>query len=350
LEYAELNPDRWFRTELYSFADEVRVQMAAYVRADPDDLVFVENASNGLTAVFRSIQIRLNPGGKILLLDLAYGMVKTTVQFLSDSYGIPSMQLHIPFPTSQSQIISLVRQTLEDHPDIAFASFSHITSTPAIILPVKELVQLCRNKGVLVLIDGAHVLGNIPLNIPDIDPDFYITNGHKWMYTPKGSAILWVRKDKQSMIFPTIITGAGMGKNNYQKTFSYQGTTDYTSYMAFPTALQFRADFGDQAIMDYMHNLASEGGTLLANLWGTEKLVDDSMIGAMVNVRIPSTNADFLRTLDQQLYQKFNTYVPVFALAQTNIWYTRVSAQIYTEISDFQYLGDAVLQLLSGNK
>jgi selenocysteine lyase/cysteine desulfurase len=346
INHVELNPDQWFRYEVYDEMNTVRAQVANYVGADPEDVVFVENASHGVNSVLRSIQINFKTGGKILILDIAYGMVKNTVQFLSDTYGIPSIQLHIPFPTDSNSIVSLVQQTLNNNPDIVFASFSHIVSVPAIILPVKELVQVCRSKGVSVMIDGAHVMGQIPLNIKDIDPDYYLSNGHKWMYTPKGSAFLWVRKDKQNLTWPTTISGEGSGATQYQLYFSYEGTADYTSYLCFPNALSFRTQFGDQAIMDYMHKLASQGGDLLAALWNTEKLVDDSMIGAMVNVRVPSTNGTLLQNFSRMILERYNTYVPFYALENTNLWYCRVSAQIFNEISDFQYFGNAVLEML----
>jgi len=351
--YVEENPDRWFRNEVYNRMDGIREQVANYVGADTEDVVFVENASHGVNSVLRSIQIGFQPGCtqcKILLLDIAYGMVKKTVKFLSDSYGIPSLEIHIPFPTDSNTIVSLVTETLNNNPDIVFASFDHIVSVPAIILPVKELVQVCRSKGVSVMIDGAHAMGQIPINIKDIDPDYYLSNGHKWMYTPKGSAFLWVRKDKQITTWPTTISGGGTGANQYQLYFSYEGTSDYSSYLCFPTALEFRTQLGDKAIMDYMHNLASEGGSLLAQLWNTEKLVDDSMIGAMVNVRVPSTNETLLQNLSDIILNRYNTYVPLYTLQRTNRWYVRVSAQIFNEISDFQYYGEAVLEVLREHK
>ena len=63
-------------------------------------------------------------------------------------------------------------------------------------------VQICHQKGVMVLIDLAHALGQAPLNIPNIRAEFYVASGHKWLYSPKGSAILWVARDKQHLIHP----------------------------------------------------------------------------------------------------------------------------------------------------
>jgi selenocysteine lyase/cysteine desulfurase len=345
--YVEGNPDRWFRYECYPEMDKVRAVVAPFVGAKAEDVVFVENASHGVNAILRSLQIGKKAGTKILLLDVAYTMVKNTVAFLCAQYNMTTLQVHVPFPTTKAQIISLVEQTLNSNPDIAIASFSHIVAFPSMIMPVKEIQALCRARGVLVLIDGAHVMGQISLNITDIDPDFYVTNGYKWCFTPKGSAILYVRKDKQNLIYPTTISGEGDGLTAYQMLFSYEGTSDYSSYLAFPAAIQWRASFGEQQILDYIHNLAVQGGTLLADFWKTEKLLDDSLIGSMVNVRVPSTNATLMSHMPSLLLSKYNTVSCFFSLEGTNTWYIRVSAQIYNELSDFQYLGNCVNELIA---
>lgn len=70
--------------------------------------------------------------------------------------------------------------------NIKFASFDHISGYPSAILPIKQLVSLCHQHNIVVMVDGAHAMGQIPLNITDIDADFYISDGHKWLYSPKG--------------------------------------------------------------------------------------------------------------------------------------------------------------------
>jgi len=193
-------------------------------------------------------------------------------------------------------------------------------------------------------VDGAHALGSIPLNLTKLNADFYIANGHKWLYTPKGSAFLWVRKDRQSEIFPTVISDEGQGATQFQMEFSWVGTMDFSAWVSFSSAFKFRETYGDQNIMNYVHDLAVSGGKLLASMWATELLVHESLIGPMVNVRIPTNDSSLAQSLPKLLLDKYNTWVPTYGFG--NVWYTRVSAQIYNELSDFEYLGKAVLDLL----
>lgn len=222
-----------------------------------------------------------------------------------------------------------------------------------------------------MLIDGAHALGQIPINVKELGGDFYVTNGHKWFYSPKGSALLWVRPEYQADIFPPVVSGEGQGSSQFQMQFSYSGTADYSARLAFEAALNFRGSVGSEAdIMSYMHNLAVQGGALLASRWKTEVLLSPDLYGSMVTVRVNCLNATIMNNLAQKVLDTYNVWVPFFTLpsafpevrewrfqrgqaelsrpAASPVFYTRVSAQIYTELSDFEYLADAVTALTRG--
>jgi selenocysteine lyase/cysteine desulfurase len=270
-------------------------------------------------------------------------MVKQTLAYLSDVDNDQLVLVNVTLPITDDTIVAAVAAALQANPgQIAMATFSHITSTPGIILPVKRLAELCRAHGVLVFIDGAHAMGHIPLNVTDLGVDFYLSNGHKWLYSPKGSAFLWVRRPLQALVHPTVISeGYGQG---FQQDFVYQGTRDYTPWLGMADAIAWRNSLGDAAIIEYMHTLAVQGGNVMAAAWGTEKLVDDSMIGAMVNVRLPTTNVTLAAELVTVLLNEYNTYLVAFPFLGSI--YARVSAQIYLELSDFQWIASTVLTVL----
>jgi selenocysteine lyase/cysteine desulfurase len=192
-------------------------------------------------------------------------------------------------PATSDSILKQVSSFLDLYGDYVYlASFSHIASLPAVILPVKELVALCASRGILTLIDGAHALGQIPVNVTDINANFWLGNGHKWLYSPKGTAILWARKDSQSLLVPTTISE---WPGSFQDQFIYVGTTSYAPFLAMQAALDFRISIGgEDAIFSYIHNLAIKAGQILATTWATDVLLDQSMYAAMVDVRVPTRN------------------------------------------------------------
>ena len=83
---------------------------------------------------------------------------------------------------------------------------SQITASTALILPVAELVRRAREREIITIVDGAHAPGQIPLNLREMDPDFYSANCHKWMMSPKGSGFLYARRDMQGMLDPLLFT------------------------------------------------------------------------------------------------------------------------------------------------
>ena len=108
--------------------------------------------------------------------------------------------------------------------EIVLASFSHISSLPSAILPVKRLAALCHEHGVLVLIDGAHAPGQMAVDVKDVGADFYVGDGHKWMFTPKGVAFLWASEAVQDLLYGPVVDGQG----TFADWFSWQGLDDYS--------------------------------------------------------------------------------------------------------------------------
>ena len=184
----------------------------------------VVDATSGINAVFRSIQFQ--QGDKILYLDTAYGAVQEMFKIIDYANDLELIKLHVPIPlTSSQQIVNLVEQALKDYSPIRIALFSHITSPTALILPIDDLTSLCHLYGTEVFIDGAHSMGQLPLNVPQINADYYTSDLHKWMCSPKGAAFLWVRKDHHDQIVPTSISSGASG--GYLPAFEWTGTLDF---------------------------------------------------------------------------------------------------------------------------
>ena len=176
----EESPELWFRRDVFTHLDAVRERMAAFVNAeDADDLVFVDNASDGVNAVLRS----WTRGGRLLVLNLAYGTTKNCARLVAGRHGFTEVvTLEVPLPKSDAEIVALVANCLDETEDVTLAEFSHITSSPAMLLPVRELVEACRRRGVRTLVDGAHALGQVRVDVREIGCDFYAANAHKWLY------------------------------------------------------------------------------------------------------------------------------------------------------------------------
>ncbi|ORZ16084.1 pyridoxal phosphate-dependent transferase [Lobosporangium transversale] len=344
-DYAEQNPDRWVRLELKPALRKIRSKLAAFMNCDTDELALVQNTTTGINAVLRSLAFA--PGDKILQLSTGYINVDRTVHYICDIHkDVNIIEVPITMPMTDHEIVYQVEKTVQHHlakkdqSRIRLAVIDWISSVPAIVHPVKPLVDMLKSYGILVLVDGAHAIGQVPVDLKFLNADFFITNCHKWLYSVRGSAALYVPKRLQGLIHPTAIQGDY--KNGFEAEFSWNGTMDYSSMLSIEGALEFREQYGEEAIMHYMHTLAVRGGEIMVEILGTQVMTPyDHQVGSMVNIRLPIKNINHpkIETPDylvRHLLDKYNLFSPSYK--HGGYFWTRVSAQIYLEFSDFVHL------------
>ncbi|KAG0227587.1 pyridoxal phosphate-dependent transferase [Mortierella sp. GBAus27b] len=344
--FAEQNPDRWVRLDLKPALRKIRSQLAEFMNCDTDELALVQNTTTGVNAVLRSL--KFVPGDRILQFSTGYVNVVKTTNFICDTHeNVKIVEVPIVMPMSDQEIVHLVEKTVQDVIDkkdgsrIRLAVIDWISSVPAVVHPIKPLVDMLQSYGVMVLVDAAHVIGQLPIDLTYLNADFFITNCHKWLYSVRGSAVLHVPKRYQSMIHPTAIQGDY--KTGFELEFAWNGTMDYSSLLSIEGALEFRKQYGEKAIMNYTHKLAIQGGKIMADILGTNVLTPyEHQVGNLVNVRLPIKDIhhpkiqtpDYLISL---LLNRYNLYTPAY-IHGGYLW-TRVSAQIYLELDDFVHLG-----------
>jgi len=271
-------------------------------------------------------------------------MVVNVLRYLAETVGIVPVQIDIPFPVHSAQdFLAPVEAALKIHgSELKLACIDHISGYPTCVLPIKELLALCHQYSVPVLVDGAHALGNIPIDIGDMNPDFYISNGHKWLYSPKGSAILFVATQYQKWIVPAVLSSEFQGAN-FASSFQYTGTRNYNAMLAMSAALEFRRGFGENAVMTYTRELAWEGANRWKAMWNTELLAPQEMNSAIVNVRLPTDNMTLVDQVRDVMMSRYDTYIQT-AQFQGRAW-IRLSGQIYLQMDDIVLAGQRILSL-----
>jgi isopenicillin-N epimerase len=312
--------------------------VAAFLGSRPDDLVFVPNVTTGLNAVLGSLP--LDAGDEVVMTDLAYGAIALAARAVCDRSGATLRTVHIAYPVRDAgDIVESIVHALS--PRTKLVVVDHITSQTALVLPVASIAAECHARGVPVLVDGAHVPGSRPLDIPSLGVDWYSANLHKWAHAPRACGILWAAAERQSVVhFPIVSWGRDKG---FRDEFEHTATGDPTSFLAAPEGIALLREWDFGACVTYMHGLAWEAAGILAERWRTRFEIPADMIGTMVTVAVPegagTTDADATRLrLALLLEEQIEVHVHAW---RGRLW-ARVSAQIYNERADVERLADAV--------
>jgi pimeloyl-ACP methyl ester carboxylesterase len=205
----EREPVRFLHRELEQRLDVARDALCEVVDCDPQDLVFVRNATEGVNTVLRSLQFA--PGDELLTIDHEYNATQNAMRFVAERSGARVVVAHVPFPIRDAQqVVDAVLAAVT--PRTKLLVIDHITSPTGIVLPIERLVRELDARGIDTLIDGAHGPGMVPLSLRNLGAAYYTGNCHKWLFAPKGCGFLWARADRQEGIHPAVIShGYGQG-------------------------------------------------------------------------------------------------------------------------------------------
>jgi isopenicillin-N epimerase len=334
----ELNGEQPMPWRLESRYREAIEQIAPFLGARPDDLVFVPNVTTGLNAVLRSVS--LGPTDEVLISDLAYGAIALAARTVARDRGATLRTVEMPFPLRDSgDVLDAFVRALT--PRTKLVVVDHITAQTALVLPVAAIAAECRARGVPVLVDGAHAPGSIAVDIAAIGADWYAANLHKWAHAPRSCGILWSRSEHQATLHHPIVSwGSGRG---FHAEFEHHATCDPTSYLAAPEGVALLRDWDYDAVLAYMHSLAVEAGRVLTDRWETTLDIPNDMRGAMITVPLPE---DAGATTGDATRLRLSLLVDEGIEVQLHAWrgrlWARVSAQVYNDRSDIVRLADAV--------
>lgn len=374
---SEQRTDEFIRITYPALLDRSRALLASFLNVPVAELVFVPNATTGIDTVLRSLVYK--PGDKIVYFDFIYNACKNGVDYTEESTPAVGVKIPIRLPVADDVIVDTFREAIRREQEsgvVRVAIFDTIVSAPGARLPFERLVEVCKELGVLSLIDGAHGIGHLHLDLGKLDADFFVSNCHKWLYVPRGCAVFHVPLRNQPLIRSTLPTSHGyLPPNQPHRTFSalspnaansdfvtmfeFVGTVDTSPALCIPAALRFRDVVcgGEAHIMAYSQRLGRRGAHIIAARLGTEVMACDAEC-SLWNVRLPiivqgARAPRGAETVVEQrwcarirdwamdtLNREFDTAVPWLVYAGE--WWVRVAGQIYLEESDFEVVAGAL--------
>jgi isopenicillin-N epimerase len=348
----ESEPVRFFQREYQGALDQAREALAGLVGASGQDLAFVPNATYGVNSVVSSFPF--SPGDEILVPDHAYQACRNSLDYFAERSGARVNVVPIPFPcASEDEILERVLSAVT--PKTVLAMIDLVTSPTALVMPVARLVEGLEARGVDTLVDAAHGVGMMPLNLDEVGAAYTTGNCHKWLCTPKGSAFLHVRADRRDRVRPAAISHGATASTSHRSLFhlefDWTGTYDPSALLVIPDAIDFLSSLepgGIDAMMSRNRSLCLESRRKLAAHLGAELPCPDSMIGSIA--AIPLRNRDVSPAvwpleedpLQEWLWEERRVEIPIFAWPAIDLRMIRISAAAHNVEADYERLLEAL--------
>ena len=283
-----------------------------------------------------------NPNDEILCTSHNYGAVVKAAEYVCKRFSTVLRTADVPFPIKEAQqVIDAIEVSIS--PRTRLLIIDHVTSSTALVFPIQQIISVCHNRGVQVLVDGAHAPGMLDLDLDTIGADYYAGNCHKWLFAPKGCGFLWVSNEQLTKIHPTTISWGW--PDGFAQEFDWTGTRDPSPWLSLSAALEFYNLLPTGRRQEYNNQLTAWAAAFLADAWQVPEPCPAVMRASMATLPLPGElpgTKDQGRKLHDILMVKHNVEVPVVDFAN-RLW-IRVSAQAYNTADDYKRLAQVVRQ------
>ncbi len=313
----------------YETLDEEREELSKYLGCKKDELAIMHNATEALTTVASGIDLKA--GDEVLMTNLEHVSGKSGWEAKRARYGITIREVNIPLPPKDpGQLAELMISAIG--PKTRVISFSGILSATGTVMPIREICDAARAKGILTLVDGAHMHGQTEVKLSDLNCDFFAGSPHKWMFAPAGSGFLYIREEHLEHLWPLNVTGGWDDKSLKAGRFMRQGTNNRAIVEGMIAGLRFAQAVGTDRIYNRIHHLARHTYERAAKLPYIELLTpnDDRMFAALVSIKFKKDSTAVWQEAGKR---------KIFVSGGQQV---RLSSHIHTRPSDIDELFDII--------
>ncbi len=350
----EREPVKFFLRDYEEYYEKARSGLCSIVGVKEENIVFVPNATTGVNIALRSVPLKI--GEEVIVTTQEYNACRNALNLISKERNFEIKEVDIPFPVKSSkEIIEKLLNAISKK--TKFLLIDHIVSQTALVMDIKTIVREMKEKGVETIVDGAHTVGQIPVDIEEIAPAYFTSNCHKWLCAPKGSAFLYVREDFQKFTKPLVIShGANSqrrDKTRFFLEFLWTGTDDPTPFFVIPYAIDFLNSLfkgGLNEVMKRNRELCLKARNLICENLEIDKPSPDSMVGSMAAFPLKDSEVEskpplFVDSLQDILFYKYKIEVPVIYFPKFPERLIRISSQVYNDFEDYKKLACALKEL-----
>ncbi|MBL7913677.1 MAG: aminotransferase class V-fold PLP-dependent enzyme [Bacteroidia bacterium] len=336
----EWEPVQFFAVNGPEYLKASRIALGNYLNANADDLVYVPNPTFAVNIIANTLRLKEND--EVLTTNIEYGAMDRTWKFYCNKVNAKFIRQSISLPIlSKESFLEEFWNGYTEKTKVVF--ISHITSATGLVLPVKEIIEEAKKRGLMTIIDGAHVPGHLKLDLKELDADIYTGACHKWMMTPKGSTFLYVRKSLQIKIEPLVVSWGYDSDTPSDSQFldyhQFNGTRDFSAYLTIPKAIEFMQEHKWWEVSDSCKKMVRENALRFCDLTGFAPLapLTEDFFGQLFSIQVSLENP---REFQKMLFDKYQIEIPV--MQQNDKVYIRYSINGFNSQKDLDRLYDAL--------
>ncbi|MGW1340520.1 aminotransferase class V-fold PLP-dependent enzyme [Kribbella sp. NPDC002412] len=334
---AEANPMLWFR----SVADRLtasRLELASYLQTDPEGFALVPNASAGVTVALATLPIPA--GSRIVLTNHTYGAVRYAAERFARANQAEVAVVDVPLEADDETVVALIAAALDD---AAVLVVDQISSATAMVFPIGDLVAACRERGVPIVVDGAHAPALIDAPAED-GADFWTGNFHKWPAAPRATAGLVVAEKWRTAALPLIVSWSEYDERLPER-FDMQGTYDYVPWIAAPESLRVLDELDWLVRRSQLGDLVEEGARVIAKALATGVAEVAHPAATMRLVELPaSVDLTAGEALKARVSKELKAEITLTGF--DNRGFIRLSAHAYNALRDYEHLAGRLPPIL----
>jgi len=337
----EINYEASYYMRTRQFDDKLaaRKQLATMAGCSPEELIITRNTTESLDTVIAGVDWKA--GDEAVMAAQDYGAMLDMFKLQAKRYGIVNRIVSLPIdPQSDDEIVQLYENAIT--PKTRLLMVCHMVNITGQILPVRAIVDMAHRRGVDVMVDGAHAFAQLDYRIPELGCDYYGASLHKWLGTPLGAGILYVRADKIAKLWP-VFADASMADTDIRK-LNHTGTHPVHTDLAITHAIAFHDSIGIQrkeARLRYLQNYWT------SRVRGTRNIVlntpaDPKRSCAIANVGVGSMAP---AALAKTLLEKYRVWT--VAIDTANVHGVRITPQMFTTTGELDTFVRALKELAS---
>lgn len=343
----EKEPVQFIQKNSAQYLKTSKDALANYIGCSSDDFFYTTNPTVAVNTVLRSLN--LEEGDEVLTTNHEYGAMDRTWSYFSKKKGIKYIRQNISLPIlSKEQILNEFWSGYTSKTKIIF--ISHISSVTALVFPVKEICEKARELGLITIIDGAHVPGQLDLNIQELNPDFYTGALHKWLLAPKGVSFLYVKKTFQNSIDPLVVSWGYESESPSDSQFldyhQHQGTRDISAFLTIPKAIEFLRVNNWEERAALCRKLIRDNYNKFCELLNSKPIcpVTSEFLVQMCSIPIQTTKP---LELKETLFHKYKIEIPVMKLEDK--FFLRIAINGYNSQQDLDILREALEDIIENS-